>query len=195
MIQYAIFRTKWGWFGLAGQEGGICRAALPRPDRQAARRELLRGVDLGRDRLRPDERFAAEVQERIVAYFEGEPVDFSTAPAVGLDGLGPFQRKVLVACRRIGFGNVSTYGELAGRIGHPGAARAVGSALARNPIPLIVPCHRVLRTNGGLGGFSVPGGVATKQSLLRHEQMHLANGSRRTGAATRPLASVPVARR
>jgi len=56
------------------------------------------------------------------------------------------------------------------RIGHPGAARAVGSALARNPIPLIIPCHRVLRTDGHLGGFSAPGGITTKQNLLRHEQ-------------------------
>ena len=110
------------------------------------------------------------LQERIAAYFEGENVDFSTDPAVSLDGLNSFDRKVLQTCRTIPSGEITTYGDLAVRVGHPGAARAVGSALARNPIPLIIPCHRVLRTDGSLGGFSAPGGLTTKQRLLRHEQ-------------------------
>jgi methylated-DNA-[protein]-cysteine S-methyltransferase len=184
MMEYAIFKTKWGYFGLAGEEGVVQGACLPCPDRQAARRELLRGIDLARDGLRRDDRFAADVQERIVAYFEGEPVDFSTDPAIYLDGLGPFRQKVLAACRRIGFGGMSTYGQLAGRIGYPGAARAVGGALARNPVPLIIPCHRVLRTDGGLGGFSAPGGVATKQRLLRHERSCLSAGTSRARPST-----------
>jgi methylated-DNA-[protein]-cysteine S-methyltransferase len=120
--------------------------------------------------VRLDESFASGLQQRIAAYFDGEPVDFSVDPAVCLDGLSPFEREVLQTCRMIGFGQTTSYGELALRIGHPGAARAVGSALAANPIPLIIPCHRVLRSDGGLGGFSAVGGTATKQRMLRHER-------------------------
>jgi len=97
-------------------------------------------------------------------------VDFSTDPAVSLNGSGSFAHKVLQACRKIAFGRTTTYGDLARQVGSPRAARAVGSVMAGNPIPLIIPCHRVLRTNGGLGGFSAPGGTAIKQKMLDHEQ-------------------------
>ena len=113
--------------------------------------------------LNPRGSFLPDLQERIIAYFEGENVDFSTDPAVNLDALTPFDRKVLQTCRKIPPGETTTYGDLAVRVGHPGAARAVGSALAHNPIPLIIPCHRVLRSDGSLGGFSAPGGLTTKQ--------------------------------
>jgi len=90
---------------------------------------------------------------------------------VSLDGAGPFVQEVLHACRKIAFGQTMTYAGLAKQVGSPNAARAVGSALASNPIPLIIPCHRVLRTDGGLGGFSAPGGTDTKRKMLRHEQV------------------------
>jgi methylated-DNA-[protein]-cysteine S-methyltransferase len=169
-VVYVIFRTRWGYFGLAGEDGVVCRACLSVLDRRAARRELLEGLPVACEDLREDKGFLADLQQRIIAYFEGEPVDFRTDSKIDLSGMGPFGRKVLQTCRQIRFGRTTTYGELAGRIGHPGAARAVGSALAKNPIPLIVPCHRVLRSDGGLGGFSAPGGIATKQRLLHHEQ-------------------------
>jgi methylated-DNA-[protein]-cysteine S-methyltransferase len=168
-MQYAIFKTNWGYAGIAGVDGVLCRTCLPVPDRQSAQRELLRALALTREATQPDESFLSELQERIAAYFEGENVDFSTDPAVNLDGLNAFDRKVLQTCRKIPAGETTTYGELAVRVGHPGAARAVGTALARNPIPLIIPCHRVLRSDGHLGGFSAPGGLTTKQKLLRHE--------------------------
>lgn len=170
-MQYAIFKTSWGCFAIAGTDGVLCRTCLPAADPQAAQRELFKAA-------RPDDNpagwvlngsFLPDLQERIIAYFEGENVDFSTDPAVNLDSLTPFDRKVLQTCRKIPPGEITTYGDLAVRIGHPGAARAVGTALAHNPIPLIIPCHRVLRTDGSLGGFSAPGGLATKQRLLRHE--------------------------
>lgn len=105
-----------------------------------------------------------------MAYYEGEPVDFSRDPAVDLNGSHPFARRVLQACRKIAFGRTTTYSDLARQVGSPRAARAVGSVMAGNPIPLIIPCHRVLRTDSGLGGFSAPGGTAIKQKMLRHEQ-------------------------
>ena len=172
-MQYAIFRTNWGYFAIAGVDGVLSRTCLPVANRQAAERELLKPLQPTREAMQLDDSFLPDLQERIAAYFEGENIDFSTDPAVSLDGLSPFDRKVLLTCRRIAPSETTTYGDLAVRIGHPGAARAVGSALARNPIPLIIPCHRVLRTDGNLGGFSAPGGITTKQNLLRHERAAL----------------------
>lgn len=87
--------------------------------------------------------------------------------------VGPFQRKVLEQLRQIPRGQVRTYREVAQAIGQPGATRAVGSACARNPVPLIVPCHRVVRADGGLGGYSLRGGTALKRRLLSQEGVNV----------------------
>jgi O-6-methylguanine DNA methyltransferase len=110
------------------------------------------------------ERARREVQE----YLDGRR-SFFTVP-VDLTALPAFQRRVLEEARRIPFGQARTYAWVARRIGNPRAVRAVGTALARNPVPLIVPCHRVLRSDGGLGGYSMEGGVALKARLLALEQ-------------------------
>jgi methylated-DNA-[protein]-cysteine S-methyltransferase len=170
MLRYAIFKTRWGYFGLAGTEQTLHGTFLPVPERRQAEQGLLSGLRPANDNPRPDNDFQRSLQERIIAYYEGDPVDFRREPAVNLDGAGPFVQKVLHACRRVAFGRTITYAGLAKQVGSPNAARAVGSALASNPIPLIIPCHRVLRTDGGLGGFSAPGGIDTKQKMLRHEQ-------------------------
>ena len=170
MLQYAIFRTKWGYFGLAGTEQALCRTFLPVPQRQEAEQGLLRGLRSANDNLRSDKDFQRNLQARIIAYYEGEPQDFRLDPTVSLSKAGPFARKVLQACREIAFGQTTTYSGLAAKVGRPNAARAVGSVMASNPIPLIIPCHRVLRTDGGLGGFSALGGIAVKQRMLDHEQ-------------------------
>jgi methylated-DNA-[protein]-cysteine S-methyltransferase len=177
MLHYAVFRTKWGYFGLAGTDEAVCRTHLPVPERQEAEQGLLRSVKSAGDNLRLDKDFQQDLQERIIAYYEGEPVDFSTDPALSLNGAGPFVHKVLLACRKIAFGQTTTYSDLARQGGSPKAARAVGGVMANNPIPLIIPCHRVLRTDGGLGGFSAPGGTTIKQKLLRHEQIICPCGS------------------
>jgi methylated-DNA-[protein]-cysteine S-methyltransferase len=96
-------------------------------------------------------------------------VDFSYVP-LALDHLTPFARQVVVACRRISWGLVSSYGELAARCGSPGAARAVGSVMAKNRYPLVVPCHRVLAAGGALGGYSAPDGLRMKRRLLAMER-------------------------
>jgi methylated-DNA-[protein]-cysteine S-methyltransferase len=88
---------------------------------------------------------------------------------VDLTRVGPFERDVLAVLRRIPAGAVKTYGEVAKAVGQPGAARAVGAACARNPLPLLIPCHRVVRSDGGLGGYSLRGGVALKRRLLEAE--------------------------
>jgi methylated-DNA-[protein]-cysteine S-methyltransferase len=169
MLYYAVFRTKWGYFGVAGN-GAVRRTCLPMPQREGVEKELSEALRPADGNPRFDKTYLRNLQQRIIAYFEGEPVDFTFDPAVSLDHAGVFARQVLHACRQIGLGRTTTYAGLAARIGRPGAARAVGTALAANPIPLIIPCHRVLRSDGGLGGFSAPGGTATKQKLLDHEE-------------------------
>lgn len=111
-------------------------------------------------------RLAERAKKELSEYLQGRrsfftvPVDFSTLPA--------FQRRVLEATYRIPFGETRTYAWIARRIGHPRAARAVGTALARNPVPLIVPCHRVLRSDGALSGYAL--GVGMKERLLALER-------------------------
>jgi methylated-DNA-[protein]-cysteine S-methyltransferase len=104
--------------------------------------------------------------EALAGYAAGMPIPADLP--VDLSGLTPFTREVLLACRQVPFGQAVTYAELAARLGRPGAARAVGRALGSNPVPLVVPCHRVLGARGALTGFL--GGLDRKAALLRHEQ-------------------------
>jgi len=109
-----------------------------------------------------------DLVELLQAYAEGTPVDFSQVP-IELDVSSDFRRGVLNACRKVPYGQTISYGQLALRAGVPGAARAVGTCMAQNPLPLIVPCHRVTRTGGEIGPYSAPGGTATKRRLLAME--------------------------
>jgi methylated-DNA-[protein]-cysteine S-methyltransferase len=112
----------------------------------------------------------ARAKQEIEEYFAGRrqefelPLDFSDLP--------PFTRRVLSVLRKTPFGATTTYGELAARVGNPRAARAVGMAMAANPLPIVIPCHRVTAANGRLGGYSGGGGVRTKDWLLAFEQRH-----------------------
>ncbi len=112
----------------------------------------------------PDSRILPEFRRQWRDYFRGRPVDFKVD--LDLSALGAFQRAVLAACARIPYGATSTYGQLAQEVGAPRAARAVGGALARNPVPIVVPCHRVLAACGALGGFSAEQGLQLKRRLL-----------------------------
>ena len=98
-------------------------------------------------------------------YLQGREVDFDVE--VDISGLGTFTRKVLNELRKIPYGETRSYGWLAKKVGKPGAARAVGQALKRNPIPIIIPCHRIIRDDGTIGGFSM--GVNIKERLLALE--------------------------
>jgi len=101
-------------------------------------------------------------------YFQGERIDFGDIP-VDLGGMPPFRHKVLSVIRNLSYGEISTYGQVARECGSPYAARAAGGALALNPIPVIIPCHRVVATDGRLTGYSAPGGEGTKMALLKME--------------------------
>lgn len=169
MSKYVIFKTKWGYFGLAGEESGLCCSCLPVESRDSAKTCLLAGLPLAQ----LDKGFFRDLQERIVAYFEGYQIEFGKEIPVILEGFTPFGLSVLAACRNIKPGHKMTYSGLAKKAGRPRASRAVGSTLARNPLPLIIPCHRVVRTDGKLGGFSAPGGVSLKQKMLDLERLAL----------------------
>lgn len=169
-MYYTIFPTRWGYFGLVARGEALCRTSLPNPRREAAEAALLGDLAVGPGTAEFDPGLFGDLQSRIVAYYQGRPQAFDADPPIDLGDFTTFERDVLTACRRVGLGQTTTYARLAEQIGRPGAARAVGNVMAANPVPLIVPCHRVLRCGGGLGGFSGFGGTGTKQAMLRHEQ-------------------------
>ncbi len=114
----------------------------------------------------------AEAARQLMAYLNGERQDFDLP--FDLSRLPSFHRAALEACAQIPFGHTRTYGELARQLGRPtGAARAVGSAMAHNPLPILIPCHRVLGGSGALHGYTAPGGLAVKAWLLHLEGVHL----------------------
>ena len=167
VIKYTIFQTKWGYFGLAGTEYAFCRTQLPGPKREKIKSMLLKNMP----NAQFDKSLFRPLQEQINTYFEGAYVDFRNIP-IELEGFSSFLSSVLSACRNVGFGRTITYTGLARKLNRPAAARAVGNALAKNPLPLIIPCHRIIRGDGKIGGFSAPGGTTLKKKMLLHEQHH-----------------------
>ena len=167
--RYTIFKTKWGYFGLAGTKYGLLRACLPGPELGKIKSQLLENLCAARY----DKALFKVLQEQITAYFEGAYVNFDKDIPIITDGLSFFAMQVLDTCRGIRFGQTISYAGLAKEIGRAGAARAVGGALAKNPLPLIIPCHRVVRSDGKIGGFSAAGGVALKKRLLELEHQAL----------------------
>jgi O-6-methylguanine DNA methyltransferase len=179
VLKYTIFKTKWGYFGLAGTEYGLCRTCLPGPSPERTKSHLLKillfehrvsRIEHRESSIEFEKTFFKEIQQQIIAYFEGAYVNFSPDIPSKLDGFSPFYKSVLTACKFVKFGQTINYGELAKQLGRPLASRAVGNALAKNPLPLIIPCHRVIRSDGSLGGFSTIGGLSLKRKLLLHEQ-------------------------
>jgi len=162
ITKYTIFKTKWGYFGLAGTESGLCRTQLPGSKSEKIKTLLLKNLS----NAQPDKTFCKELQEQISAYFEGDRVTFSKDIPLIFNGLSPFSKTVLKTCRKIEIGQTITYSELANKAGNPRASRAVGGVLAKNPLPLIIPCHRIIRSDGKIGGFSAPGGIILKKKML-----------------------------
>jgi methylated-DNA-[protein]-cysteine S-methyltransferase len=166
-IKYAIFKTKWGYFGFLGTKYALCRTQLPGPKREKIKSLLLGNMPAAKF----DKGFFRPLQEQIQSYFQGVYVDFRDVP-IELEGISSFLSSVLTACRNVEFGRTITYTGLAEKIRRPAAARAVGGALAKNPLPLIIPCHRIIRGDGKIGGFSAPGGTKLKKRMLLHERHH-----------------------
>lgn len=167
---FALFETAIGPCAIAWGKRGIIGIQLPERDRAATMSRMHRrfaeaaetgpppGVDLAiRD---------------IVRLLGGEPRDL-TRIDLDMGGIPEFHRRVYGVARLIRPGATSTYGEIAGQLGDPGAARAVGQALGANPFPIVVPCHRVLAADGKVGGFSANGGQLAKVRLLNIEHARI----------------------
>ena len=163
MIKYALVDTCCGLFGFATRGATLVRTWLPESnDDDLLERIRAAFADaIEDDGLLPH--FAANVRE----YFLGLRVGFKVR--LDLDGRTEFQRDILRACRRIPYGCTCSYGQLAARVGRPGAARAVGQVMASNFFPLVIPCHRVIASGRRLGGFSSPSSVSQKQAMLALE--------------------------
>ncbi len=160
-MKFHLCETELGWVGLVLSPAGLRAATLPRKTRDEALREVLAlGVQ---EEAREQE--LGDLPDRLRRYAGGERVSF--LDALDFAGATPFRRAVWQATQEIPRGQTRSYGWLAERVGRPGAARAVGHAMATNPWPIIVPCHRVVTSNGGLGGYG--GGLDMKERLLRLE--------------------------
>ncbi|KQV84522.1 methylated-DNA--[protein]-cysteine S-methyltransferase [Rhizobium sp. Root1220] len=170
--KYCIFKTAGGFCGIAWSDVGITRFQLPTGSAEGTERLLLRRVP-GSEPAEPTPEVADAVSA-VQRYFEGKPTDFSDVK-LDLDGQDAFFRRIYAAARQIGWGHTTTYGALAKQLGAgPEMARDVGQAMAKNPVALIIPCHRVLAAGGKIGGFSAPGGASSKTRMLELEGVSLA---------------------
>jgi len=170
---YCLFDSPIGRCGIAWRQARDGNAAwlvtsfqLPEAAPQTTESRIARNSG-ARNASGPPPHIRAII-ERVYKHLQGELQDFRDV-RVDLDGVSPFVREVCEAARKIPAGQTVTYRDLAAALGHPAAARAVGRALGKNPIPLLIPCHRVQATNGRPGGFSAHGGRATKARLLAIE--------------------------
>lgn len=172
---YTLFETATGVCGVAWNERGLTHAEIP-GSRSGATEARIRKRS-GAVRCDDPPPAIATLIADLQRYFAGEAVDFSTVP-VDLSGLSEFQQKLYQSLRGVGWGHTTTYGELARALGCPDA-RDVGQAMGKNPVPVVVPCHRVLAAGGKIGGFSAPGGAVTKERLLALEGVHPNGGTPR----------------
>ena len=161
MIKFTTVNTKYGWVGMGGSEAGLAFLALPKSSRKAVLAEIKESIA---DAVEDTSAFS-DLPNRLRRYFNGEKVVFSDR--LDLAGATTFDRAVWKATLSIPYGETRSYAWIAQQIGRTRAFRAVGGALARNPFPIIVPCHRVIASSGSLGGFG--GGPALKKRLLEME--------------------------
>ncbi|NOX53437.1 MAG: methylated-DNA--[protein]-cysteine S-methyltransferase [Planctomycetes bacterium] len=168
-ILFSTFSTPLGWIGLAGTGQTLLLVSIGHRSQAALKRaiaERLRGP-AGTPRLTLGD-WHPDLRQRLERYCTGKVVDFSDV-AIYVDDQTPFARAVLEAVRGIPYSQTRTYGDIADQVGRPRAARAVGRIMAANRFPLVIPCHRVVAADGGLGGFSAPQGIRLKQRLLQME--------------------------
>lgn len=166
-INCRLLPTSKGWLALAATEKGLLALVLPQESKEQAFQKLRE--QLSGELVMSPAPFKTGTSEAgasdLTDYFEGKRVSFNYP--FDLEGATPFQRKVWETICTIPYGEVCTYSWVAETMGNPKASRAVGQALSANPIPILIPCHRVLRSDGTLGGFS--SGLAWKKKLLQLE--------------------------
>ncbi len=161
-LHYDVFQTPFGWYAAVVSEKGLRYGSMRgTPD------EAVEGISRQLNGATQDTAAVAEVREALLAFFDG---DSKALDGIGLDleGAPPFHRAAWEACLEIPLGETRSYAWLASAAGRPGAYRAAGQAMARNWVPVVVPCHRVIGSSGGLHGYGA-GGLAVKDRLLRAE--------------------------
>jgi methylated-DNA-[protein]-cysteine S-methyltransferase len=166
MKKHTIFHTSLGYFAIISTDKGIIRTILPVKNRQKCIDILFKS---GGKTSVQDDKYFEKTTHLIQAYYGGESVNFSDVK-VDLTGKTDFAKTVLNTLRTVSYGQTITYSRLAELSSRKSAARAVGTVLANNPIPLIIPCHRVIRTDGKIGNFSAEGGTKTKKRMLELEK-------------------------
>ena len=164
---FRIFETDFGWAALCGDDQVLSRFILPESCKQAVLQKIIQGKQEKAKYIETEHNFDGLVK-RILHYFQGEKVAFSDVK-VDLKYYSPFQKAILVQTRRIPYGQTRSYGWVAKQAGYPKAFRATGGVMRINPLPLIIPCHRVLGSQGQLTGFSATGGLALKEKMLQME--------------------------
>ncbi|WP_339736039.1 methylated-DNA--[protein]-cysteine S-methyltransferase [uncultured Gimesia sp.] len=167
----SIFSSEIGWCGLLGTDNRVERLCMGHPSEdevQLTIRQLYSDDHAGIVDEIEEVNWYPELCARLQNYFQGANVDFQDVE-LSLPRLTAFQTRVIGALKQIGYGKQITYGELAAKAGAPRAARAVGTVMSSNRIPVLIPCHRVIASGGKLGGFSAPQGTSLKQHLLTME--------------------------
>ncbi len=167
IFYYSLTETSMGWVGIAGNEKGLRKLILPERTKEGVLAELNRYFQSNIKLIPADEQFFSIIV-KIKEYFAGKRTLFKEEE-INLDDYTIFQKNVLLKTREIPFGVTRTYRWIAEQAGYPRACRAVGGVMSINPIPLIIPCHRVLGSYGKLTGFSATGGLALKRSMLKLE--------------------------
>ena len=163
VLAFVLFDTCLGWMGVVSSPNGLRMVILPQKSKEAV---LCQVMNYGCAAEEQATALFGDLPHRLRRYLEGEPVDFPDK--LDLVEATRFQQNVWQIVRTIPYGETRSYGWVANKLDSPKAARGVGQALTRNPLPIVIPCHRVISSNGSLGGFS--GGVEIKEFLLRLEQ-------------------------
>jgi len=185
MDRFVLVETGRGVFGFVLRESKLVATYLPQ-----SRRAIVALIRTEFSEAVEDDALLPGFQRDVVAYYGGKRVRFSVP--VELSHLPPYRRMVLEACRKVPYGTTASYADLARATNNPGAARAVGSAMANNPLPLVIPCHRILCSDGSLGGFSSPLGLEQKRVMLRLEGVEI-EGLRRTAKLRSRVRAAKVA--
>jgi methylated-DNA-[protein]-cysteine S-methyltransferase len=161
----SVFPSSLGWFAILGEKNRVIRLAFGYPSASAAKQAINSDLAGRAKLLQRKPALAARLQ----AYAKGKKDDFRDVQ-LDLGGVSDFKRRVLMHCRKIPLGTTVSYSELAKQAGFPKAARSVGTCMAKNNLPIIIPCHRVVTAGGKIGSYSACGGKLMKKRLLNMEK-------------------------
>ena len=188
VVSTHVFPSNLGWMALAWTDRGLSRFTFGHPSAAAGIASLEADADWTTTRAGDLPSWVTDLAARLAGYAAGDEVRFGDVP-LDLSHLTAFQRKVVARCRQIHRGKTRSYGELAASVGAPGAARAVGSVMAKNRFPIIIPCHRVVGAGKSLGGFSAPDGLDMKRRMLALEGNSIEKPRRAAKRARSPSAA------